>query len=215
MPSKIEKFIELAKLPNIVQHTDKDAREKLSAFLSQKKKTIVELACGGGDYTIAMAKMFPDKNFIGIDIQGERLWFGSKTASENKLDNVLFFRVHIHRLLEFFDPSSIDEIWITFPDPFPKKKRYIKKRLTSPVFLDIYKKLVKPSGVINLKTDDKQLFDYSKETVTEFDGTIISDMSDIYTKKKLGPLLEIKTYFEYKHLESNKKINYLRFKLGQ
>lgn len=213
MPSKTEKFKENKTLTNVIEHDDKDAKKKLAQFLDAKKETILELACGGGDYTIELAKMFKDKNFIGVDIQGERIWLGAKKAKQEKINNVIFFRSYIDNLLEFFNEKSIAEIWITFPDPYPRKKKYIKRRLTSSGFLRIYQKLLKTGGVVHLKTDAEKLFDYSVEEINDFGGTIVESIKDIYSKKKIDPTLEIKTFFENKHLKAGRKINYLRFKL--
>jgi tRNA (guanine-N7-)-methyltransferase len=207
--NKLQKFAELEEFSNVFQRTQKDAKGKLNEFLKDKP-TILELACGRGEYTLALAKMFPDKSFIGIDYQGERLWFGSKKAQKEKLSNVRFLRIYVEELLEYFKPNSINEIWITFPDPFPKK-RHTKKRLTFERFLAIYKKVLKPKGVVRLKTDDKNFFEYSLESIKEFGGKILEKLEDIYKNKVNNPLLYVQTHYEKKHLKNKKAIYYLKF----
>lgn len=207
---KLQKFAEIDKLTNVAQLDDANIKEKIKNFLNDTP-LVLELACGRGEYTIAMAKLFPDKQFIGIDVQGERIWYGAKEAKEHRLKNVLFLRIQVENLDEFFAKHSIDEIWITFPDPFPRKKQ-IKKRLTSPRFLELYKNLLAKDASVNLKTDDYNLFVYSKESVNDFGGKVIEEIEDIYKKRPKNKLLYIKTYFEEKHIKAKKAINYLKFK---
>lgn len=201
---KLQKFKELTTLSNVAE-LDKD---KLNNFL-QPKETILELGCGRGEYTIALAKQFPKKQFIGIDLQGERLWFGAKQALAEKIANVFFLRIQIENLDQYFDSRNIDEIWLTFPDPFPKKSQ-IKKRLTSPKFLTMYSTLLKPKHLLHLKTDNQELFTYSKTIISKY-GKIHSCLEDIYGAKINNPLLNIKTNYEQKYLKDNKPIYYLQF----
>ncbi|PLX25922.1 tRNA (guanosine(46)-N7)-methyltransferase TrmB [Candidatus Parcubacteria bacterium] len=207
---KLQRFAEIDKLPNVAQAGDLDIKEKIKKFVTDAP-LVLELACGRGEYTTSMAKLFPDKQFIGIDIQGERIWYGAKEAKEQRLKNVLFLRIQVENLEEYFGKRSIDEIWITFPDPYPRKKQ-IKKRLTSPRFLQLYKDLLKKEGSVNLKTDDLNLFVYSKESTNDFGTKIIEEIEDIYKKRPKNKLLYIKTYFEKKHIRAKKTINYLKFK---
>ncbi|MBT6691658.1 tRNA (guanosine(46)-N7)-methyltransferase TrmB [Candidatus Parcubacteria bacterium] len=206
---KIQRFKELEKLSNVAQLSQTDAKQKLQNFLNNSKPTL-ELACGKGEYTIALAERFPDMKFIGIDVQGERIWYGAKQALDKKLDNVFFLRVQIEDLQKYFTDNSIAEIWITFPDPFPRKKQ-IKKRLTSPRFLQIYKHLLQAKGLVNLKTDDESLFDYSVEMAEAIGANIITHIKDIYNQRVSLHLLDIQTYYEKIHLEKGATINYLKF----
>lgn len=212
MPSKTKKFEENAQLNNVWEHHQDNIKNKVLTLLKNKKPIVLELACGGGDYTVALAEKYPNKNIIGIDIQGERIWHGAKKAVENKLENAFFIRDYIDHLLEYFPENSVSEIWITFPDPYPKK-RQTKKRLTSLKFLEIYKKILKPDSVIHLKTDDKNLFDYSIKGVEEFGGEIIKTHRDIYSQKVDNSLLYVQTFYEKKHIKDGKEINYLEFKI--
>ncbi|MBT4849279.1 tRNA (guanosine(46)-N7)-methyltransferase TrmB [Candidatus Parcubacteria bacterium] len=209
---KLQRFAETEKFPNLAQVHQPDIKEKLADFLEDNNSIILELACGKGAYTLALAKKLPHIKFIGIDIQGERLWSGAKQAIEQNLKNVFFLRIQIENLAEYFTKNSINEILITFPDPFPREKQ-LRKRLTSYRFLEIYKQLIKEDGLIHLKTDDENLFDFSVETIQNFGGTIKTNTKDIYSKINIDPILEIKTYYEHMHLKAGKKINYLKFSL--
>lgn len=208
---KLQRFKELNRFPNVVQVTQRNFKKKLKSFLAHKKKTILELGCGKGEYTLALAKMFPDKKFIGLDIQGERLWFGAKTALAEKLNNVFFLRVQAENLLSYFPKKSIEEIWLTFPDPYPTK-RQAKKRLTSPTFLKIYKTLLQPNGLVHLKTDDAQLFASSLKNIQREGIKLVKKIKNLYHRRRVDPILSIKTCYENKHLNNGKKINYLAFR---
>jgi len=220
--NKLRKFSELKTFSNVLQRdkVNREAREGVLGYQENIKKkllqfiesdeVIIELACGRGDYTIGLAQEFPNKKVIGIDIQGERIWYGAKYALENNLDNVLFLRIYIDDLLEYFPQHCINEIWITFPDPFPKK-RHTKKRLTFEKFLKMYQQVLKPNGKVTLKTDDQSLFEYSKESIIEFGGKILQINDDIYQNREDNPLLYIQTHYEKKHLAAGRTIKYLQF----
>lgn len=173
----------------------------------------LELACGRGEYTVGLARLFPDKNFIGIDIKGERIWKGSSIAEEEKLINVAFLRTHILMIGNFFNDHEVDEIWITFPDPRPKK-RDIKRRLTSNRFIDLYRKLVRPGSFIRLKTDNTPLYDYSLEEVQQ--RADIEDFrftDNIYESDLRPECFDIKTRYEEAFAKKGETIKYLRFRL--
>jgi tRNA (guanine-N7-)-methyltransferase len=154
--------------------------------------------------------MFPDKNFIGIDYKGNRIWRGAKTALEDGVNNVAFLRIQIETILDHFDTGEVDEIWITFPDPQPQVSRE-KKRLTSPRFLEKYKELLKPGGFVNLKTDNDGFHQYTAEKVTEIGLNLHIKTEDLYNSEFANEVLSIKTYYEKKYLKENKNINYLKF----
>ena len=172
---------------------------------------VLELACGKGDYTVGLAQMFPEINFIGIDIKGARMWRGAKTALEEGLKNAAFLRTEILHIHHFFSENEVDEIWITFPDPFLKKSR-AKKRLTSQRFLDIYRKFLKLGGIIHLKTDSQPLYDFTLEVIEEGAHQLLYHNDDIYAQPLDFNELEIKTYYERMHLENGRTIKYLKFK---
>jgi len=173
---------------------------------------VLELACGKGDYTLALAKQYPDKNFIGIDAKGARIFTGSKTALDEGLRNVVFIRMRIENIVNFFDDGEVDEIWITFPDPFPKKPD-AKRRLSATAFLERYKQITKPGGAINFKTDDLPLFHFTKQSVDAFGAETVYYKEDIYSAPLDYEELDIKTYYEKSHLAKGRTINYIKFKL--
>lgn len=209
---KLRRFAEIAEFKNVVQL---DAGKPYlgswsKGFFKNDKPVVLELACGKGEYTVNLATLFPDKNFIGIDYKGNRIWRGAKTALEENIDNVGFLRIQIETLLEYFGPGEIDEIWITFPDPQPQISRE-KKRLTSSRFLDMYKVILKPGGKVNLKTDNDNLYAYTLEKINELGLNKHIQTEDLYHSEFANEVLSIKTYYERKYLKDNKNINYVQF----
>ena len=172
---------------------------------------VLELGCGKGEYTIALARRFPEKNFIGVDIKGARLWRGAKTATEQQLQNVAFIRTRIDFIESFFAPREVDEIWITFPDPQPKAAR---KRLTSPLFLTRYRKFLTPGGHIHLKTDSRLLHDYTKALAAHNHLKVWASSADIYGTGFADDVLSIKTHYEQLFLKKGLPITYLEFDIG-
>ena len=172
----------------------------------------LELACGRGEYTVGLAKLFPAQNFVGVDIKGERIWKGSTWAIEQNLSNVAFLRTQILLIESFFQDGEVDEIWLTFPDPRPRK-RDIKRRLTSPRFMEMYKKLLKPGGYIRLKTDNTKLYEY---TLEEMQGrNDIADLQytdDLYNSPLRAECFDIKTRYEEEFAGKGERIKYLRFR---
>ncbi len=175
---------------------------------------VLELGCGKGEYTTGLASMFPLKNFIGIDIKGARMWRGAKTAIEKKLTNTAFLRTRIEFINSYFDEDEVDEIWITFPDPHPGK-RNSNKRLTNPRFLNNYRNFIKNNGIIHLKTDNRELFDYTESVVKDNKLEIISATKDLYSQTMTDDILSIRTYYENSFLKNGLKINYLSFKINK
>jgi tRNA (guanine-N7-)-methyltransferase len=169
---------------------------------------VLELGCGKGEYTVTLALRFPEKNFIGIDIKGARLWRGAKTATEKQLQNVAFIRTRIDFIESFFAPREIDEIWITFPDPQPNAAR---KRLTSPLFLTRYRKFLTPGGHIHLKTDSRLLHDYTKALAEHNHLKVWESNTDIYGSEFASEVLSIKTHYEQLFLKKGLPITYLKF----
>ena len=180
------------------------------SFFKNNNPIVLELACGKGEYAVSLAEMFPQKNFVGIDYKGNRIWRGAKTAIELGIKNVAFLRIQIETLTEYFAPGEVDEIWITFPDPQPQLGRE-KKRLTSSRFLDMYQLLLKPGGFINLKTDNDDLHAYTVQKIDEEELVLHVKTGDLYRSEYADEVLSIKTYYEKKYLVSSKNINYLKF----
>lgn len=223
--SKLEKFAENLNFANVFEnYSFEDPRlfsnpETAVDFKSQWKSNyfnntndlILELACGRGEYSIGLAQLFPQKNFIGVDIKGARIWKGAKSALTQGLTNVAFVRTRIELLAHFFGNSEVDEIWITFPDPFLRKSKS-EKRLTSTSFLNIYKAILKQGALLHLKTDDPVLYAFSLETIEQHPSyKILYNNESIYDAGLMFPELNIKTYYENMHLEKAKKIKYIRF----
>jgi tRNA (guanine-N7-)-methyltransferase len=175
---------------------------------------ILELGCGKGEYTIGMAGHFPEKNFIGVDIKGARMWKGAKTSHDEKILNTSFLRTRIELISSFFGPDEIDEIWITFPDPQPTERRK-KKRLTGTSFLKLYQEFLVDGGIIHLKTDSELLYRYTLNLAKANNLEILFSTSDLYHSDVVDDILGIKTYYEQKFLEKGCNINYLKFRLNK
>jgi tRNA (guanine-N7-)-methyltransferase len=202
---KLRRFAEIETFSNVLQL---DAGKPFKGqwgreFFKNDNPVVLE-------YTVNLARMFPDKNFIGIDYKGNRIWRGAKTAIEDGVPNVAFLRIQIENLLDYFAPGEVDEIWITFPDPQPQLSRE-KKRLTSPRFLDKYIIILKPGGCVNLKTDNDGLHAYTAEKIDELKLNLHVKTEDLYNSEYADEVLSIKTYYEKKYLQDNKNINYLKF----
>lgn len=182
-------------------------------IFKNKNPLVLELGCGKGEYSIALAKKYPDKNFIGIDIKGARFWRGAKTAVEEGIDNVAFLRIQIELIAYAFAEGEVDEIWITFPDPQIKYKR-TKHRLTNSEFLERYKKILKPEGVVNLKTDSEFLHGYTLGLLHGAGHEVLYANHNVY-KHEGSPeeVTKIQTFYELQFLEQNKPITYIRFKI--
>ena len=209
---KLRRFAEISMFNNVLQLEEGAAFKGnwASGFFKNSNPVVLELACGKGEYAVNLARMFPGKNFIGIDYKGNRIWRGAKTALENGVSNVAFLRIQIESLLDYFSPGEVGEIWITFPDPQPQLSRE-KKRLTAPRFLEMYKTILKPGGAINLKTDNDDFYRYTAEKISELSLNLHIKTEDLYRSKFADEVLSIKTYYEKKYLQDNKNINYLKF----
>ncbi|MBF0693813.1 MAG: tRNA (guanosine(46)-N7)-methyltransferase TrmB [Flavobacterium sp.] len=183
-------------------------------YFTNVNPIVLELGCGKGEYTIGLAKLFPNKNFIGIDVKGARFWRGAKTAVETGLNNVAFVRTQIELIDHIFQEQEVDEIWITFPDPQIKYKR-TKHRMTNPEFLQLYKKILKPDGVVNLKTDSEFMHGYTLGLLQGLGHEILYANHNIY-KNEGSPaeVIGIQTFYENQYLEVNKAITYIRFKIN-
>ena len=226
--NKLQKFAELATFPNVYQNFDVRYPELVtahgrvvemqgswsSAHFGNPNPIVLELACGRGEYSLGMGKMQPQKNFIGVDIKGARIWKGARTALAEGLGNVAFLRTRIEFIVPFFHREEVDEIWITFPDPFLRKSK-VNRRLTAPVFLQRYRQFLRIGGIVHLKTDNDTLFDFTLETLAaDQDCEILYQSSDIYAKPLAFPELDVRTYYERMHLANGLKIKYVRFTIS-
>lgn len=217
--NKLKKFEDVARFKNVFEYTDFENSENIkpkgrwrSEIFKNNNPIILELACGKGEYALNLAKKYPDKNFIGIDKKGWRIWTGAKTALEESISNIHFMRIFIDHLDEYFEPGEVDEIWITFPDPFLRGSRE-SNRLTSPKFLNVYSKILKSGSIIHLKTDSPQLFAYTLEIIESEKCTIVERIDDVHKEKSDDEILSIKTFYEKMHLKEGRTIRYVSFRL--
>ena len=217
--NKLRRFKENETFLNLIQPTREDLLSEFNLKGNWKDEfkndnpIVLELGCGKGEYTLALAKEFPNINVIGIDIKGARLWRGAKTALETGLENVRFLRAQIELLPQVFDTSEISEIWITFPDPQIKYKRQ-KHRLVNLKFLNMYKALLKENGLIHLKTDSEFLHGYTLGLLQGLEKEIVYSNHDIYRLEGSPQIVtSVQTFYEKQYLESFKPITYLQFRL--
>ncbi len=182
------------------------------AVFSANGPITLELGCGKGEYTVALAKANPERNYIGVDIKGARMWTGAKEVEELNIPNAAFLRTEIENIDKFFAEGEVDEIWITFPDPQMQKTR---KRLTSTRFLEMYRRFLNPMGVINLKTDSPFLYEYTRRLALLNGFEILTDTADLYGSGMADPVSSIKTYYESQWLSRGKKIKLLSFRIPE
>lgn len=216
--NKLKKFADMESFSCVLQYP----REKLlaegfpylgkwnSEVLPGGLPMVLELGCGRGEYTVALARSEKERNFVGIDIKGARMWTGAKTVEQEQIPNAAFLRCEIENIDHFFAPAEVDEIWITFPDPQMKKSR---KRLTSTRFLNLYRRILRPDGVINLKTDSPFLYEYTRRLVELNGFEVIRATDDLYGSGMADPVSAIKTYYEQQWLSRGKKIKLISFRL--
>ncbi|MBD44845.1 MAG: tRNA (guanosine(46)-N7)-methyltransferase TrmB [Flavobacteriaceae bacterium] len=217
--NKLKRFKENETFSNVIQPTREDVLNNTLMlkgnwnrnFFKNENPIVLELGCGKGEYSVNLATMFPKKNFLGIDIKGARFWRGAKTALAEKINNIGFLRTQIELVDCIFDENEVDEIWITFPDPQIKYKR-TKHRMTNPDFLSKYKKILKPNGMVHLKTDSEYMHGYTLGLLQGLGLTIEYAHHDVYgTTNAPKEVTNIQTYYESQYLAINKKITYLRF----
>ncbi len=218
---KLRRLEELENFNNLIQFTDQPEQDNFRFYGTWAKNYFkndnpitLELACGKGAYTLAFAEKYPDRNFIGVDIKGPRLWSGCVGAQERELSNVAFLRTEILDLTYFFAKGEVDEIWITFPDPFLENSR-IKRRLTSTRYLVTYKEIIKDDALIHLKTDSTPLFDFSLRSLVKNRYVIEEKTYNVYDEEKRHEDIYIKTDYERKHLADNRIIKYVKFSLAK
>ncbi len=219
--NKLKKYEQTLQFSNILQPD----RETLfrgykmkgqwqKAFFGNDNPITAELGAGKGETSLMLASKYPNKNFIAIDIKGDRLLKGAREATEKELQNIAFLRIQIEHILYAFEENEIDEFWITFPDPFPKKRR-AKKRMTSARFLTLYEKVLKNKGLVHLKTDSTLMYEFTLEAIHENNHRLHYSTADLYSEPDANEdATTLQTYYERKWLEENKKIKYLRFSLN-
>jgi len=217
---KIRKFEDMKTFKNVFQPSleevfDKDFRLKNNwkqEYFENEKPIILELGCGKGEYSVGLAEKFPEKNFIGVDIKGARIWTGARYALEAEIPNVAFIRTRIEFISSFFGPDEVEEIWLTFPDPQLKKRRN-KKRLTASRYLNSYRKFLIDEGLIHLKTDNDVLYQYTLDLVKENGLPRVYTTVDLYGSKQNNIVYGIQTHYEKLFIEEGLNIHYMQFKL--
>jgi len=218
--NKLAKWAEMATFSNVIEPVSGEPSWKDHPLKGKWQKeifhnsnpVILELGCGKGEYTVGLAAMFPHINYIGIDIKGARMWRGAKTASESNMSNVAFLRTRIEFINSYFADNEVNEIWLTFPDPHPGR-RNSGKRLSSPWFLNTYRNFLKTKGIIHLKTDNNDLFNYTKRLVEQNKLPLIFSSNDLFSDRPDDEILSIRTHYEKLFLDEGSKINYLSFRL--
>lgn len=225
--NKLRKFAEILSFPNVyecynvqqpslvgagMQPVELKGHWQTAHFHNDHPITL-ELACGGGEYTVELARQFPERNFVGVDVKGNRIWKGAKRALEERIANAAFLRTRIEIIDHFFAPGEVDEIWITFPDPFPRGSKE-NRRLTSAFFLEKYRHILRPGGLVHLKHDDPAFYQFTLDTIAADPRcTLLYHNEDIYANPLPFPELGIHTLYEKMHLEAGKTIKYVRFTL--
>lgn len=213
---KLERFAENETFGNLFQRSHFDCQnipfplkgKWHQEYFHNDNPIVLELGCGKGEYTIAMAKLNPDRNYIGVDRKGARLWRGCKDAIEGKMANVAFLRITIDRIGYYFAPDEVDEIWVTFPDP---QLQHERRRLVSPRFVGYYRQVMKEGGgVLNLKTDSRELYEYVLEVAPEQNWPILEKVDDVYNQPCAPILTEVQTFYEKMWLSQGKRISYVR-----
>ncbi len=208
---KLQRFAELNTFPNVLQFP-KNIAGRWADFFSNKNPITLELACGKGEYAVGLGQLYPNRNFIGIDIKGNRIWVGAKKALEKGLHHVAFLRTQIDQIAQYFTTAEVQEIWITFPDPQLRLSK-AKKRLTHPKFLRLYQQILKPGGLIHVKTDSPDLYRFTKLVIGLYSCPLHADMHDVYANDVIPDELKIKTHYEALDISGSKKVHYLCFSL--
>jgi tRNA (guanine-N7-)-methyltransferase len=208
---KLKRFAEIKTFSNVLEYPENIAG-KWKEHFGNNHPIVLELACGKGEYAIGLARLFSEKNFIGVDIKGNRIWVGAKYALDNNLKNVAFLRTQIQMITAYFEEGEADEIWITFPDPQLRTSKSTK-RLTHPRYLRLYNKILKQNGKIHLKTDSPDLYNFTKTVIGLYNLALIFDADDVYKQKTVSQQLNIKTHYESLDIAKSKRIFYLCFSL--
>jgi tRNA (guanine-N7-)-methyltransferase len=208
---KLKRFEEIKSFPNVLEYPE-SMNGKWNEFFKNEYPITLELACGKGEYTIGLARLYPAKNFIGVDIKGNRIWVGASFALKNNLRNAAFLRTDIDKIYNYFSANEIDEIWITFPDPQLRVSK-AKKRLTHPMFLRLYQKILKPKGKIHLKTDSPDLYHFTKLVIELYALNLHADIENIWQNEIVSQELKITTFYESLDIAKSKSIFYLSFSL--
>ncbi len=208
---KLKRFAEIKTFPNVLEYPE-GMQGQWGDFFKNDRPLVLELACGKGEYAVGLGRLYPEKNYLGMDIKGNRLWVGAKTALGEGLSNVGFIRSQIDKIQQYFAPGEVSEVWITFPDPQLRTSK-ASKRLTHPRFLRLYQRILKEGGFIHLKTDSPELYRFTKTVAKVYGLAILEDEDDVYAKTGLKPELLIRTHYEQLDISRSDRVHYIRFAL--
>ena len=219
---KLIKFAAIKEYENVLEYPE-EMQGRWATFFealskdSSTKPLILELACGRGEYAVGLGRMFPAQNFIGLDIKGNRIWKGASIANKEGLKNIAFVRTQIDQITAYFEKDEVNEIWITFPDPQLRVSK-AKKRLTHPKFLRLYQQFLQPGGIVHLKTDSPNLYQFTLEVIKLFDLSLLVHTDNLYADENIGKFdarSEIKTYYEGLNIASSNRIHYIQFQIDK
>ncbi|BFG70722.1 tRNA (guanosine(46)-N7)-methyltransferase TrmB [Sediminibacterium sp. KACHI17] len=210
---KLIRFEAIKGFENVLEYPE-GMQGKWKEFFKNDHPLTLELACGKGEYAVGLGRMYPDRNFIGIDIKGNRIWRGAKTALDEGLKHVAFIRSHMDKITQYFQPGEVSEIWITFPDPQLRTSR-AKKRLTHPKFLRLYQQILSSGGLIHLKTDSPDLYQFTLLVIQLYGLTLVEQSDNVYAQASIKPELCIKTHYEGLDIAQSNRIHYLCFRLDK
>jgi len=210
---KLIRFEAIKTFPNVLQYPQ-GMQGKWNEFFGNSNGITLELACGKGEYTVALAQKYPARNFIGIDLKGNRIWAGAKKCLEEGVKNAAFIRTQIEKITDYFAVGEVQEIWITFPDPQLRMSR-AKKRLTHPRFLRLYQQIMTPGGFVHLKTDSPNLYHFTRLVCAMYSVPVLEDMDNVYARQEISEELKIKTYYESLDIAGSNRVHYLKFCLPE
>ena len=208
---KLIRFAEVAEFPNVLQYPQ-GMKGKWKDHFNNNHPITLELACGKGEYTVGLAQLYPGRNFIGVDVKGNRIWVGAKKALQLELNNVAFIRTQIDKITDYFVQGEVQEIWLTFPDPQLRTSK-AKKRLTHPKFLRLYQQVLQQNGKIHLKTDSPHLYNFTRLVISIHELPLLKDMDNVYDIENRDEELNIKTHYEGLDIAGSNRIHYLQFLL--
>jgi tRNA (guanine-N7-)-methyltransferase len=210
---KLIRFAEVAEFPNVLQYPQ-GMKGKWKDHFNNNHPITLELACGKGEYTVGLAQLYPGRNFIGVDVKGNRIWVGAKKALQLELNNVAFIRTQIDKITDYFAPGEVQEIWLTFPDPQLRTSK-AKKRLTHPKFLRLYQQVLQQNGKIHLKTDSPHLYNFTRLVISIHELPLLTDLDNVYNIEHRDEELNIKTHYEGLDIAGSNRIHYLQFSLPE
>ena len=210
---KLIRFQAIHSFPNVLQYP-KDMPGKWKEFFKNENPLTLELACGKGEYTVGLSRLHPERNFVGVDLKGNRIYVGALECLKNDINNAAFLRTHIDKINTYFAAGEVDELWITFPDPHLRTS-HAKKRLTHPNFLRLYQSIMKPAGFIHLKTDSPNLFNFTKLMAGLYSLEISDESDDVHGRAENPPEILIKTHYENLDIAASKQVYYLRFTIPE